>query len=113
MMRAMVISIALCWGAAGCAGTQVSGAKQRGYIVLDVEPSDALIYVDGRFMGAVDGWVGQTVVVDPGAYMLELRAPGHISQRFDVAVARDEEVTLRLRMEPVLEEHLDEGERDQ
>ncbi len=112
-MRAMVIALALGLGAAGCAGTQISGAKQRGYIVMDVEPSDGLIYVDGRVMGAVDGWAGRTVVVEPGTYMLELRAPGYITQRFDVGVARDEEILLRLRMEPVLEDDLGEGESDQ
>ena len=109
-MRTIVSTLAIAACVAGCAGTQVSGAKQRGFIVMDVKPSDAQIYVDGRFMGSVDGWAGQTVVVDPGSYMLELRAPGYITQRFDVAVARDEEVTLKLQMEPVLEETLGEEE---
>ncbi len=65
-MRTIMATLAIAVSVAGCAGTQVSGARQRGFIVMDVEPSDALIYVDGRFMGSVDGWAGQTVVVDRG-----------------------------------------------
>ena len=56
------------------------------------------------YSGVIEGWAAQTIPVVPGPKRIMLRAEGYISQRFDIEVASGEEVTLVLRMEPVIEE---------
>lgn len=88
--------------ASSCAHSPAS-AQARGLLRLQIEPPDADLYVDHDYMGSVDGWRGQTLRLPSGLRMVEVRAPGYISQRFDVEIEPDVEVTLRLQMERELD----------
>lgn len=92
------------WGSA-CAGTRYNtGKAPQAYLLLDIEPTSAKVYIDDRYQGQVQGWTQQTVPVQPGLRRVELRAAGYISQRFDLKFAHNEEVSLSLKLERTLDE---------
>lgn len=92
-------------GGPGCASAPATqgASPPSSLLVLEVEPREASVYIDGDYQGQVEGWSGGAIPVRAGARRVELRAPGHLTQRFDVDVAAREEVTLRVKLEPELE----------
>jgi len=88
---------------AGCATTSASGPRARGFLRFEVEPPDAEVDIDEKYSGVVNGWADGVVPVQPGLRRVTLRAPGFITQRFDLEVSAYEEVTLILALEPALE----------
>ena len=95
----LVVALACVWG---CSGPQTISEtdEEPSYLELDVEPKTAEIYIDDNYQGTVDGWREHVVPIEPGFRRVELRAEGHIAQRFDVDVTRDRWITLRVRLEP-------------
>lgn len=93
-------------GGVGCTAVQrISDAPSgdSGALRLDVQPSDARIYVDTQYRGRVDGWSAQTVMLHPGMRRVELRADGYITRRFDIEVRAGKQGVLTVSMEPTLE----------
>lgn len=82
-----------------CATLQTT-PQTTGLLRLEVVPQDADVWVDGEYLGTVDGWRSGTIRVKHGHRRVELQAKGFMSQRFDIEVGADEEVTLRLTMQP-------------
>lgn len=76
----------------------------RGYLRLEVKPESAELLINEQYQGYIKGWAQQIVPVRPGLVQVELRARGYIAQRFDLQIAKDEEVTLSLSLERDLEE---------
>lgn len=93
-------------GAGGCTAVQrVSDTpSDRAFLRLDVQPTSTRIFIDTEYQGVVDGWAQQTVPVTPGDRMVELRADGFITRRFDVRVEAGQQVTLQVRMERELDD---------
>ncbi len=88
----------------GCSAVQpISEPGDASYLEFDIQPETAEIYIDGDYSGTVDGWREQVVPIEPGHRRVELHAEGYISQRFDVEVDHGRWMTLRVRMEPVIE----------
>ncbi|WP_133621699.1 hypothetical protein [Bradymonas sediminis] len=90
----------------GCTAVQRISEPRRassGYLRLEVEPADTLIYIDADYQGRVDGWAANTVLVKPGLRQVELRADGYITRRFDIEVAAGEQSFLKVSMEAELE----------
>ncbi|RDV36687.1 carboxypeptidase regulatory-like domain-containing protein [Bradymonadaceae bacterium TMQ3] len=88
-----------------CAPNYASTTASRNapaLLKLDVEPDTAEIYLNDDYHGVVNRWRDHTLNLTPGAYRLELRAPGHIPQRFDLDLPADQITRLRLRLEPDL-----------
>lgn len=94
-----------------CATSQPRAAQEMGLLRLEVEPSDAIIWVDGEYLGHANGWVEGTLRVPVGVRRVELEAAGYMSQRFDIAITIHEEVILRLAMQPDIED-LDDVSED-
>jgi hypothetical protein len=90
---------------AGC--VTMSGAPSRGLLRLEVTPAEAEVFVDDQYQGRIAGWRQGTLPVKPGQRRVALTAPGYITQRFDLEIARGEEVTLQVQLEPELEEPAD------
>ncbi|TXD35477.1 PEGA domain-containing protein [Lujinxingia vulgaris] len=91
--------------AAGCAPNYASTTASQNapaLLKLEVEPDTAEIYLNDDFHGVINRWRDQTLSLTPGTYRLELRAPGHIPQRFDLDLRADQITRLRLRLEPEL-----------
>jgi hypothetical protein len=71
--------------------------RATGGLQLDVEPRRALVYVDGRFVGAVDAFSGYYHHLDlpAGVHRVELLAPGYDPLLVDVAVSPDRTTTYQ------------------
>lgn len=82
------------------AGSMIQRGEGRGYLRLEVEPTSAEVEIDDKYSGVVEGWVDHVIPVAPGAKRVTLRAPGYLTQRFDIDVSAGEEVTLVLALEP-------------
>ena len=57
-----------------------------GELRLDVQPRHAQVFVDGYYAGVVDDFDGafQSLKLEPGAYRIEISAPGFETLTFDV-----------------------------
>ncbi|MEM7588102.1 MAG: PEGA domain-containing protein, partial [Acidobacteriota bacterium] len=75
--------------------------QQPARVRLTVEPADATVYLDGRFLGLAaeinerpDG-----MLVDPGEHILEIVRPGFETRKQGFKVEAGQEIQLRLRLE--------------
>ena len=110
-MRGLPIVLSAVVFATSCATSQPRVAQKTGLLRLEVEPSDAIIWVDGEYLGQANGWLEGTLRLPVGARRVELEAAGYMSQRFDIAITNHEEVILRLAMQPDIED-LDDVSED-
>ncbi|HVT19368.1 MAG TPA: hypothetical protein VHQ90_24705 [Thermoanaerobaculia bacterium] len=69
---------------------------------LSIEPDDASVYVDGRFVGTGAEIAGRDsgLVVSSGPHKLEVVRPGRRSEERDFAAAARKDVSLEVRLEP-------------
>ena len=67
-------------------------AKATGGLSFDIEPADAAVFVDGRFVGSVDDFAPdrEPLLLRFGGYTVELRAEGYGTVRFPVSVSMGE-----------------------
>lgn len=68
-----------------------------GELRLDVSPRHAHVYVDGYFGGTVDDFDGafQAIKLAPGAYRIEIVAPGYDTLTFDVRITPGQKIRYR------------------
>jgi hypothetical protein len=68
-----------------------------GELRLDVSPRHAQVFVDGYYTGIVDDFDGafQAIRLAPGAYRIEIAAPGYETLTFDVRVSPGQKVRYR------------------
>lgn len=87
-------------GGASSSGERYAGT---GSLRLKVKPSNAQVFVDGYFIGAVDSFDGmfQRLGVEAGAHKIELKAEGFEAVQFDVMVAPGETVTYKGEMKRI------------
>lgn len=73
-----------------------------GQLRLRIEPTDAVVYLDGRFVGSGEeiGRLHGPLVVDVGRHTVEIARPGYRTQRLDVDAKAGEEVWLEVALEP-------------
>ena len=71
-------------------------------LLLVVEPADAAIYLDGRFLGTGEELLGARggLMVDPGDHELEVVRPGYESRTTPFTAEAGEEVELTVELEP-------------
>ncbi len=75
--------------------------SESGRLVLDLEPSDASVYLDGRFLGtAADlGRLHSGLIVEAGGHTLEIVRPGFVSERVEIEVEAGEEEEVRIELD--------------
>jgi PEGA domain-containing protein len=73
----------------------------RGRLVLDVEPEDSSVYVDGRFVGtgADLSHMRSGLPLTPGEHKLAVVRPGHKSEEKDFTVKAGEKVEVDVTLE--------------
>jgi len=83
-------------GRQGAYDARVEPARLR----LAVEPTDAAIYLDGRFLGTGDELLGAaaSLMVDPGDHELEVVRPGYESKTTTFTAEAGEEVELTVEL---------------
>jgi hypothetical protein len=98
------ITILLCAAMLAACASAPKAERGRGLLRLEVTPDHAEVLIDAKYQGQVRGWREQTVPVRAGMRRVTLRAEGYITQRFDLELAPNEEVTLSVALEPALDE---------
>ena len=76
--------------------------ERYGDIRIKVKPDEARVYVNGAEAGVVDdfnGWF-QSLVLDPGEYVIEIELDGYRTYRSRIYVAAGRTYTLRHEMRP-------------
>ena len=71
---------------------------------LAVEPGDAAVYLDGRFLGTAGALarLEAALLIDPGTHLLEVVRPGYatLERSFEVEAGEQREIALALEPEP-------------
>lgn len=72
-----------------------------GRVRLEIEPEDASVYLDGKFVGTGTDLarLRAGLVLEPGKHRLAVVRPGHRSQEMDFDVKAGEEVELEVELE--------------
>lgn len=85
--------------APGVAANRVTTGQAIIYITSNVR--DAQVYVDGRFIAALDALTGG-VAVEPGSHRLELRHDDYFSSYLEVQLAHAARKKLAIEMSAML-----------
>jgi hypothetical protein len=99
MTRTLLLVSWLTACAAGSARQRETSSQAILYIASNVR--DAQLYVDGRFIAALDA-LGGGVAVEPGTHRLELRHEDYFSTYREVEIARAARKNLAMDMAPIL-----------
>jgi hypothetical protein len=79
--------------------------EARGFLRLSIEPSDAAVYLDGRFAGrASDLQLRRAKPLEPGEHEMEVVRPGFRPQRQTVIVEPGDVQELRIVLDPETEQ---------
>jgi len=72
-----------------------------GGLSFEITPSDATVYIDGQFVGAVEQFTpnDQPLPMAPGRHRVEVRAPGYQTIVFDVDIMAGQVIPYRGEMQ--------------
>lgn len=86
---------------AGREDTGPEAAADFGSLELTVEPTDASVYLDGRFLGTAADLerLRRGLTVEPGRHTLSVVRPGHEPEEMEFDVSPGESVRLDVRLE--------------
>ena len=99
MTRVLLVVSWLTACGAGAAANRVTPGDAVIYITSNVR--DAQVYVDGRFIAALDA-LGGGVAVAPGTHRLELRHDDYFSSYLEVQIGRAARQKLAMEMAAML-----------
>ena len=103
-LTACAIFVTGCYGTPQVSDDEVASREARDSLLhMEIEPTQAEIYVDGEYRGRVSNWRGGMMPLASGNRRVAVRAPGYITPRADVRIGPREKVTYRLIMEPELD----------
>lgn len=80
----------------------VPGATTYGGVSFQITPTDAVVYVDGNYVGPV-GYFGpnaQPLTLTPGSHHIEVQAPGYQTIAFDVNIVPGQVIPYQGAMVP-------------
>jgi hypothetical protein len=82
--------------------TGVESARPLGGLLIACDPSDALLYVDDKYMGTVAGLATKPLPLPVGLHRLELRKEGFFAHFAEITVAKGlrHKLEIKLRKEP-------------
>ena len=73
-----------------------------GALQLDVQPWNALVYVDGFYVGSVEMTsITGGVMLSPGWHRLELRAPGYQTPALNITILANQTNRARFALQPI------------
>jgi hypothetical protein len=73
-----------------------TGAPPTGYLVMDVHPGTAEVFVDGYYAGSTDDLLRRgELPLEPGPHTVEVNAGGYEPVRFDVKIVSNESIAYR------------------
>ncbi len=75
------------------------GDRQHARVNLRIEPADATVYLDGRFLGLASE-LPEELWLDPGSHRLEIARPGFAGRALDLELGAGEELDVDARLQP-------------
>jgi hypothetical protein len=77
-----------------------------GRLVLDVQPALAQVFVDGYYVGTADDFNANRggLLLETGAHRIDLAAPDHEQNTFDVRISPNQFVTYQQVLKPIRRE---------
>ena len=74
--------------------------REPARLMVDVEPGDAVVYLDGRLLGsgAQLASLHSALIIDPGTHLLEVARPGYASEEHPFEAVKGEDVALRVEL---------------
>lgn len=86
--------------ARGAATGELDLRREPGRVRLVVEPGDASVYLDGRFLGLAQelARLHSALLVNAGGHVLEVVRPGRGEKRLDFEVSPGEEIKLEVSL---------------
>lgn len=103
LAAAVALAVALASSACGHAAPRAPSRIAATDAIVRVQASvpDAGLWIDGRFIGAVDSLRGG-VALDPGPHRLELRHEAYFVHYQELDLAPGQRLTLAIELSPVL-----------
>lgn len=98
-VRAAVLATALAACGPRSSASGVTAADAIVYLRSNVR--DAQVYVDGRFIAALDA-LGGGIALEPGSHRLELRRDSYFSSYLELQLARGERKKLSVELAAIL-----------
>lgn len=83
-------------------GPAVSLGTEPGRLHLTVEPQDASVYLDGRFLGTGQELVGLRagLMVNPGSHRVSVVRPSYAAEELEIEVVAGKDLDLAIHLEP-------------
>jgi hypothetical protein len=74
---------------------------EPGRLLLEIEPGDASVYLDGRFLGTSDelSRLHAGLIVEEGGHTLEVVRPGYESERMEFSISPGEETRIEIDLD--------------
>jgi hypothetical protein len=94
---ALIAALAAC---AACGGVQAEPSERAGRLAITCQPA-CLVYVDDVATARVE--LPATLRLAPRLHRVRAEADGMLPMRFDVAIARDETISLDIVLWPALD----------
>ena len=85
------------------AADPIAEESAMGRLVLDVQPASAQVFVDGYYVGTADDFNASLggLLLETGAYRIDLAAPDHEQITFDVRISLNQFVTYQQVLKPI------------
>ncbi len=74
------------------------GVGNEGFLIIQAEPDDADVYVDGQKMGEAGKFSSDPLELSGGAHRIEFRRSGYVSEMRDVYVGNQSRHTLKINL---------------
>jgi hypothetical protein len=86
---------------AGCPHPHTGGADGSAVVVIKADVPDAVLWVDGRYIGPVGTFKGG-VRLRAGKHRFEVRDDAHFSHYAELDLAPDDRKVLQVHLAPIL-----------
>ena len=98
----LLLATALLGGCATEMSSERSNLVDLGFMVLEVAPTTAQVFIDGRLAGRASDFVGQVIYLKDGPHTVDIVAPGFrtFSYRFYIDSSFPAIVRAALRQDP-------------
>ena len=93
----LMIGLCVFWGC-GMPQETRRGVGNEGLLIIQVDPDDAEVYVDGRLAGRAGKYESDPLELSSGTHKIEFLKVGYVSETREVYVGNQSRHTLKLNL---------------